>query len=340
MYPLLRNALFRLDAERAHELSLRMLRSPAGVAAARVLAHKPPPAPREVMGLRFPNPVGLAAGLDKNGRCIEALAALGFGFIEVGTVTPRPQPGNPRPRLFRLPRAQALINRMGFNNDGVDALSERLRRRRWQGIVGVNIGKNRDTPVAQAADDYVSCLRKIYRYADYVTVNLSSPNTPGLRQLQFGEALHDLLARLEAEREQLAQEHGKRVPLAVKIAPDLGFGEIDTLAAALRRHRIDAVIATNTSSQRAGVEGLPHADESGGLSGAPITGLAAAVNARLCAALGGEVPVIAAGGIMSAVDALNRVQAGAALVQVFTGLIYRGPRLLGEIGRALSAVEP
>ncbi len=292
-------------------------------------------APRQVMGLSFPNSVGLAAGLDKNGEYIDALAALGFGFIEIGTVTPRPQPGNPRPRLFRLPEAEAIINRMGFNNRGVDYLLEQVARAEYRGVLGINIGKNFDTPVERAADDYLIGLRKVYAAASYVTVNISSPNTANLRQLQEGEALTALLAALKREQTDLAQRHGKYVPLAVKIAPDLSPEAVAAIAATLRELRLDAVIATNTTVSREGVAGLPGAGESGGLSGRPLTQRATAVVSQLSAALAGELPIIAVGGILSAEDAAAKLHAGASLVQIYSGLIYRGPALVAEVAAAL-----
>jgi dihydroorotate dehydrogenase len=287
------------------------------------------------MGLHFPNPIGLAAGLDKNGECIDGMAALGFGFLEIGTVTPRPQPGNPRPRLFRLPQAEAIINRMGFNNHGVDYLLERVREARYQGVLGINIGKNKDTPVERALDDYLECLRKVYLHAGYVAVNISSPNTPGLRSLQSGDHLETLLLGLRAERELLAQEHGRRVPLAVKIAPDLDPEEIEAIADALLRHDIDAVIATNTTSSREGVVGLPHAEESGGLSGRPLFTASTEVVRRLARTLQGHLPIIACGGVFDAEDARRKLETGAALVQIYTGFIYRGPGLPARLAREL-----
>jgi dihydroorotate dehydrogenase len=287
------------------------------------------------MGIRFPNPVGLAAGLDKNGEYIDALARLGFGFIEVGTVTPRPQPGNPRPRMFRLPAARAVINRLGFNNDGVDRLVENVKRARYRGVLGINIGKNFDTPIERAADDYVACLRKVYPLASYVTINISSPNTENLRRLQGAGELDALLSALKAEQRALAARHGKAVPLAVKIAPDLEPPQIEAIASSLRRHAIDAVIATNTTVTREGVAGLPHEHETGGLSGAPLTARATSVVRQLAKALSGAVPVIGAGGIMSGADAREKVAAGASLVQLYTGLIYRGPVLVRECVGAL-----
>jgi dihydroorotate dehydrogenase len=291
------------------------------------------------MGLRFPNPVGLAAGLDKNGEHIDGLARLGFGFIEIGTVTPRPQAGNPRPRLFRIPEAQGIINRMGFNNDGVDRLLENVRQAKFPqqgGILGINIGKNATTPIENAADDYLECLDKVYGAASYITVNISSPNTKNLRELQKDEALDDLLARLKARQEILADRHGRYVPLALKIAPDLDDAQITTIADALRRHRMDGVIATNTTLSRDGVAGLANADEAGGLSGAPVFRQSTGVVQKLAAALGGELPIIGVGGIMGGEDAVAKIKAGASLVQFYSGFIYRGPELVGEVAEALA----
>jgi dihydroorotate dehydrogenase len=329
LYDLARPVLFALDAETAHHLTLAGLRA---AAATRLLPACPVPQgpPVRVMGLDFPNRVGLAAGLDKNGCCIDGLAALGFGFLEIGTVTPRPQPGNPRPRLFRLPERQALINRMGFNNDGVDTLVTNVRRARYRGILGINIGKNFDTPIERAADDYLACLRKVYELASYVTVNVSSPNTKDLRQLQGESELDSLLGTLKNEQAQLADRNGHYVPLALKVAPDLDTAQIGSIAGALRRHRIDAVIATNTTVSRQGVEGLPHAEEAGGLSGAPLFARATEVVAALAQQLQGEIPIIAAGGIVDGKTAHAKLEAGASLVQIYSGLIYRGPALVRE----------
>jgi dihydroorotate dehydrogenase len=328
LYALARPFLFALDPEVAHRITLRLadfLPLHSRVAAA----------PVKAMGLEFPNPVGLAAGLDKDAAHIDALAALGFGFIEVGTVTPRAQPGNAQPRLFRLPQAEALINRFGFNNVGVDAFLENRLRARWRGIVAVNIGKNAATPVERAADDYAHCFEKVYPHAAYVTVNVSSPNTQNLRGLQEEHQLNALLSRLVALREILMDRHSRHVPLALKVAPDLEEPQVRAIADAVRRHRIEALVATNTSLSREGVEGLPRAVEAGGLSGAPIRARSTAVLARFSQLLKGETALIGCGGILSGSHAAEKVAAGAALVQLYTGLIYRGPRLVAECVEAL-----
>jgi len=335
-YAPLRTLLFTLPGEPAHDLSLRSLDLLHRCRLSALLSAEVPERPVEAMGLRFPNPVGLAAGLDKDGEHIDALAALGFGFIEIGTVTPRPQPGNPRPRLFRLPRARALINRMGFNNRGVDYLCERVRQCSYRGVLGINIGKNKDTPAERAADDYLHCLDAVYPLASYVTVNLSSPNTPGLRDLQFGEPLEALLGALKARQARLAERHGRYVPLAIKIAPDMATEDLQGVADTARRHRMDGLIATNTTISREGVEGLRHAEEAGGLSGAPLTRRANAVMRALADRLQGEMPLIGVGGIMCAEDAAERIRAGASLVQIYTGFIYRGPALVGESAAAIA----
>ncbi len=340
MYTLLRPLLFALDAESAHHLTLEALKLAARGGLAGAGSPRAAPLPRRVMGIDFPNPVGLAAGLDKNGDYIDALAALGFGFIEIGTVTPRPQPGNPRPRMFRLPAARAVINRMGFNNHGVDALLANVRRARFRGVLGINIGKNFDTPIERAAEDYLDCLRKVYGHASYVTVNISSPNTKNLRQLQQQDELSLLLSALHAEREKLADRHGRRVPLALKIAPDLDAAQVSAIAELLVTHRIDAVIATNTTVARDAVAQLPHGGEAGGLSGAPLTGQARNIAAQLAAALGGAVPVIGVGGIMRGADATERIGAGASLVQLYTGLVYAGPALVRDCVEAIRKADP
>jgi dihydroorotate dehydrogenase len=338
MYSLLRSALFRLDPETAHHFTLGGLNALHSLGLSGIIASRPAADPRTVMGLTFLNPVGLAAGLDKNGVYIDALAALGFGFIEIGTVTPRPQPGNPKPRMFRLPEAQAIINRMGFNNLGVDALVENVKRAKYRGILGINIGKNFDTPIEKAADDYLIGLRKVYTHASYVAINISSPNTNNLRQLQGGDELDALLGQLKAEQENLADLHGKYVPLAVKIAPDLDQEQIRQIAALLIRHRIDGVIATNTTLSREGVENLPHGNEAGGLSGAPVREKSTAVIRELAAALNGVLPIIGVGGILSGADAVEKIQAGAALVQIYSGMIYRGPDLIADCCAAIRAI--
>ena len=292
---------------------------------------------REVFGIRFENPVGLAAGFDKDAEAPDAMLAAGFGFTEMGSVTPKPQAGNPQPRLFRLPQANAIINRLGFNNHGVDQLIENVKRSDYQGILGINIGKNFDTPIENAADDYLIGLRKVYRYASYVTINISSPNTKNLRQLQDAEALDCLLSALKCEQEKLTEQHGKYKPLAVKIAPDLESEQIIEIAALLIKHKIDGVIATNTTLSRVGVEEQPESQEAGGLSGAPLTQKSTAVIRQLHAALQDVVPIIGVGGIISATDAQEKLSAGASLVQIYTGMIYRGPDLVKEIVQAVCA---
>ncbi len=335
MYSLLRPLLFQLDAETAHHLTLTGLNLVHKLGLSNVIVQPVTGKSIETMGLRFPNGVGLAAGLDKNGAYIDALAVLGFGFIEIGTVTPRPQAGNPKPRLFRLPRAQAIINRMGFNNDGVEQLVRNVQAAEFKGVLGINIGKNFDTPIARAADDYLHCLATVYPHASYVTVNISSPNTKNLRDLQAGEALADLLDKLKTEQTRLAQLHGRYVPLTLKIAPDLSDEALTEIASLLRRYRIDGVIATNTTLARKGIEHLPHADETGGLSGAPLTEASTQVVKKLVQALAGEIPVIGAGGIVNGADATAKIEAGARLVQLYSGLIYRGPQLVRECVLAL-----
>lgn len=340
MYTLLRPLLFTLDAESAHHLTLESLQLAARTGIIGACAPRATATPHTVMGISFPNPVGLAAGLDKNGDYIDALAALGFGFLEIGTITPRPQPGNPRPRMFRLPAARAVINRMGFNNHGVDALVANVQRARFRGVLGINIGKNFDTPMERAADDYLICLRKVYDHASYVTVNISSPNTRNLRQLQQSDELGQLLAALQGERERLADKHGRRVPLALKIAPDLDPSQISAIAGLLVKHQIDAVIATNTTTARDAVAQLPHGTETGGLSGAPLTAQAQSVTAQLAAALTGAVPVIGVGGIMNGDEAAARMRAGASLIQLYTGLVYAGPALIGHCIKACANPAP
>jgi len=337
IYPFFRPLLFTLDPETAHDLAFTSLDAATKCGLAKAFAVHPPPSPVVAMGLTFPNRVGLAAGLDKNAEHIDGLATLGFGFIECGTVTPRPQPGNPKPRLFRLPEAEALINRLGFNNEGVERCLRNAAGASWRGILGLNIGKNFDTPNARAADDYLACLRAVYPRASYVTVNISSPNTKGLRDLQSEEALAGLLIALKAEQKALADRHGKYTPIAVKIAPDLTRPAVEGIARLLVRHAIDGVIATNTTVSRAAVKGLPHVEESGGLSGRPLRAQATAVVAQLAKALDGALPIIGVGGILSGADAREKIDAGATLVQIYTGLIYRGPQLVTECARALAS---
>jgi dihydroorotate dehydrogenase len=331
IYSLAKPLLFQLDAERAHDVTLKSLKLAEQVGALALLAKPPVCQPRQVMGLTFPNPVGLAAGLDKNGAYVDGLAALGFGFIEVGTVTPRPQPGNPKPRLFRVIQAQGIINRFGFNNLGVDNLIENVKRAKYRGILGINIGKNFDTPNERAVDDYLICLRKVYAHASYVTVNISSPNTKNLRQLQEKDALGGLLATLKAEQAKLADMHGRYVPIALKIAPDLEVEQVNEIADLLLEHSIDGVIATNTTLSREAVAGMPNADEAGGLSGAPVREKSTVVISQLAARLQQRIPIIGVGGILSGQDALEKIEAGASLVQVYSGLIYRGPALVNDI---------
>ena len=335
-YQFVKTVFFKLDAETAHTIALTGLKLLHRLRLSTLLLGKPQRAPISVMGIEFPNPVGLAAGLDKNGDYFDALAHCGFGFVEIGTVTPRPQPGNPQPRLFRIPEAEAIINRMGFNNKGVDHLIEQVKKTRYQGVLGINIGKNFDTPAEKAREDYLTGFRKVYPYADYVAVNISSPNTPGLRDLQFGEALDQLLQALKDEQKKLSEQHGHYVPLVVKIAPDMDDEAIARLAGTLVNFNIDGVIATNTTLSRSGVEGLPHAGEPGGLSGVPLRDRADHVLQVLAAHLNNAIPVIAVGGIFSADDALRKIHLGASLVQVYTGFIYHGPDLIRECVQGLS----
>ncbi|MEY4640416.1 MAG: dihydroorotate oxidase [Pseudomonadota bacterium] len=331
LFAVARFILSLYPAERSHDLGLKGLQLLYRLGLLSLVSKRLPAVPVVAYGLRFPNPVGLAAGLDKNADYIDALGYLGFGFVEVGTVTPKPQEGNPQPRLFRLADDLAIINRMGFNNKGVDHLVERLQKRKWRGIVGVNIGKNLTTPVEDAVEDYLICLRKVYAVADYVVVNLSSPNTPGLRNLQFGEQLDHLLAALKAEQALLLTQHKRRVPLLVKIAPDLSDDEINEMAAAFLKHNIEGAIATNTTLDHSGVTGSGYEHEAGGLSGLPLRGSSTRVLKRLCQALGPKVPVIGVGGIFMGTDALAKFKAGAKLVQIYTGFIYEGPELLKTV---------
>lgn len=331
MYGIMRKWLFSKDAEQSHDLTLRLLKRYANTPLAWFWRQQVEAKPVTVMGIEFPNPVGLAAGLDKNAECIDAFAQMGFGFIEVGTVTPKPQEGNPKPRLFRIPEREAIINRMGFNNLGVDYLVEQVQKAKFKGVLGINIGKNKATAEADAVHDYVHCMRKVYAFASYITVNISSPNTPGLRAFQHGDALHQLLASLKQTQAELATEHGRYVPLAVKIAPDLDSDGIAAMAAALIEHQIDAVIATNTTLSRDAVVGCEHADEAGGLSGKVLFDASTAVVKQLAEHLQGKLPIIAVGGIDSAAAAQAKLAAGASLVQVYTGFIYHGPQLIRTI---------
>ncbi|MBT9598080.1 MAG: quinone-dependent dihydroorotate dehydrogenase [Vitreoscilla sp.] len=338
-YALTRPFLFGLDPEAAHELTLGSIARLQNTPAQCLWSQARAGSPVTVAGLRFPNRVGLAAGLDKNGRCIDGLGAMGFGFIEVGTVTPKAQPGNPKPRMFRLPEADALINRLGFNNEGLDAFLANVRRARSfraaGGILGLNIGKNAATPIENAVDDYLIGLTGVFPHADYVTVNISSPNTKNLRALQSDEALDGLLGALVQRKALLTQQQARQVPMFLKIAPDLDDAQIRVIATTLKKHGMDGVIATNTTIARDAVKGLPHADETGGLSGAPVREASNRVVRALRAELGGGFPIIGVGGVMSAEDALAKRAAGADLVQIYTGLIYRGPALVAQAAKAL-----
>ncbi|WP_047551152.1 quinone-dependent dihydroorotate dehydrogenase [Methylotenera sp. G11] len=334
-YSLIKPLLFQLDAETAHDFTLKSLQCAERSGLLKLYPQAPACAPRQVMGITFPNAVGLAAGLDKNGAVIDGMAALGFGFIEIGTVTPRPQPGNPKPRLFRVKEAQGIINRFGFNNLGVDNLIENVKAANYKGVLGINIGKNFDTPNEKAVDDYLICMRKVYAYASYITVNISSPNTKNLRALQEKEALSDLLAALKQAQLELAQRHGRYVPVALKIAPDLEREQVNEIADLLVAHKIDAVIATNTTLAREQVQGMGNANETGGLSGAPVREKSTLVIQQLSQRLQGALPIIGVGGILNSADAVEKIAAGASLVQVYSGLIYKGPALVHDICRSL-----
>ena len=341
-YAVARPFLFGLDAEVAHELTLGSIACTQNTVFDRAYRQPFVEDPVTLAGLQFPNRVGLAAGLDKNARCIDGLGAMGFGFVEVGTVTPKAQPGNPKPRIFRLPQSKALINRLGFNNDGLDAFVANVRKAQFRGqgrLLGLNIGKNAATPIEQATDDYLIALAGVYPHADYVTVNISSPNTKNLRALQSDEALDALLGALAERREQLSGQHGRRVPMFVKIAPDLDEAQIEVIAATLQRHSMDGVIATNTTLARDAVAGQLYAEEAGGLSGAPVREASNRVIRRLRAALGKGFPIIGVGGILSGFDAVSKVEAGADVVQVYTGLIYKGPELVTEVAHALQQMK-
>ncbi len=334
-YSAIRKVFFKFDAETIHEMTIKALKSTGTTPLRALYCQNVPSKPITVMGIDFPNPIGLAAGLDKNGECIPAFGAMGFGFVEVGTVTPRPQPGNEKPRIFRLPEANAVINRMGFNNKGVDYLVDQVRKAQFKGVLGINIGKNKDTPEENAKDDYIHCMQKVYNFASYITINISSPNTPGLRSLQYGDALNELLSSLKAEQTILAEKHGKYVPLAVKIAPDLTEPEVESIAECLIANNIDGVIATNTTLSREGVEGLEHGEEMGGLSGAPVKEKSTQVIKLLAKALDNKLPIIGVGGISNGADAKEKIDAGAKLVQVYTGFIYQGPDLIKDVVKAL-----
>lgn len=331
IYRLARSVFFQLDAEKAHDLAIQNFSRFTGTPLDLFYRQHVPDRPVEVMGIKFKNPVGLAAGLDKNGECIDAFGAMGFGFVEVGTVTPRPQSGNDKPRLFRILPAEGLINRFGFNNLGVDNLVENVKKAKYDGVIGINIGKNKDTPIEKGAEDYLICMDKVYEHAGYIAVNISSPNTPGLRSLQYGEALDDLLSQLKAKQEELAEKHGKYVPLALKIAPDLEDHEIVQIAESLIKNKIDGVIGTNTTLDRTLVKGMPHCDEMGGLSGRPLQNRSTEVIRRLAEELNGALPIIGVGGIDSAISAREKMNAGAQLVQIYSGFIYHGPKLVKDI---------
>lgn len=330
-YPFARSMMFACDAEWSHNFALGTLKRFAHTPLARTWQQQLASKPVTVAGIQFDNPIGLAAGLDKNAECIDAFGQMGFGFIEVGTVTPRPQQGNDKPRIFRLPKAQAIINRMGFNNKGVDYLIDNVKKAQYQGVLGINIGKNKDTPNEQGKDDYVHCMRKVYAHASYITVNISSPNTPGLRELQYGEALDDLLQTVRNEQLDLQAQFDKYVPIFVKIAPDMDSVEVQQVAQALLRNQMDGAIATNTTLDRSLVQGLKHADEAGGLSGLPVQQKSTAVLQQLRKAVGNDFPLIGVGGIVDGTSAKAKLAAGANLVQCYTGFIYRGPSLLTEI---------
>lgn len=336
LYPLAKKLMFKLDPETSHDLALQSMNLAGQLGLPRLLGAETLQDPVEVMGLRFPNPVGLAAGLDKNAVAIDGLADMGFGFLEVGTVTPRPQPGNDKPRIFRLPEQTAIINRMGFNNAGVDTLLNNIDKSRYKGILGINIGKNKVTPNEKANEDYLFCLRKVYSRASYVTVNISSPNTPGLRTLQYGESLSSLLDALKSEQAKLSRLHDRYVPIALKIAPDMTEDEIVMVASALKSYEMDGVIATNTTLSREGVEGLPFGDEAGGLSGGPVRSRSTRTIQTLSSELAGALPIIGVGGITDGFDAVEKLNAGASLVQIYSGFIYRGPKLVRDCVEAIA----
>ncbi|MGL4602212.1 MAG: quinone-dependent dihydroorotate dehydrogenase [Plesiomonas sp.] len=330
-YRLARQAIFQFEPERAHDLTIHNLQLLSGTPLEYLIRQNIPNKSVSCMGLSFKNPVGLAAGLDKNADCLDALGAMGFGFIEVGTVTPKPQLGNDKPRLFRILEADGIINRMGFNNRGVDYLVENVKKAKYDGIIGINIGKNKDTPLEKGKDDYLICMDKVYPYAGYIAVNISSPNTPGLRSLQYGEALDDLLQSIKQRQHELHQLHGRYVPVAVKIAPDLTDEELIQVADSLVRYQLDGVIATNTTLDRSLIQGYKHSNEAGGLSGRPLQHRSTEVIRKLAIELKGRVPIIGVGGIDTAIAAREKMAAGASLVQIYSGFIYQGPRLIKDI---------
>ncbi|WP_153447151.1 quinone-dependent dihydroorotate dehydrogenase [Vibrio algicola] len=331
LYRIARTGLFQFSAETAHEFAVNNIRRLHGTPLDLFYRQNLPTRSVEVMGLTFKNPVGLAAGMDKNGEAIDGFGAIGFGFLEVGTVTPRPQPGNDKPRCFRILEAEGIVNRMGFNNEGVDQLVENVKKAKYDGIIGINIGKNKDTPIEKGTEDYLICMEKVYPHAGYIAANISSPNTPGLRTLQYGEALDELLAALKQKQLELEKQHNKYVPLALKIAPDLSDDELVQICDSLKKHKIDGVIATNTTLDRTLVEGMKNASETGGLSGKPLQSRSTEVVRQLYQQLGEEIPIIGVGGIDSYIAAKEKMQAGAKLVQVYSGFIYRGPELIKEI---------
>ena len=335
LYRIAREFFFMQDPEVVHEMTIKGLKLSGSTPLSCLYSQKLPSKPVTVMGLTFDNPVGLAAGLDKNGECIDAFAAMGFGFIEVGTVTPRPQSGNEKPRIFRIVESEAIINRMGFNNAGVDALVENVKNANYKGILGINIGKNKDTPIEKGNEDYLICMDKVYQYASYITINISSPNTPGLRTLQYGEALDDLLSCLKERQAELTKKHEKYVPLAVKIAPDLTDEELAQVAESLVKYKMDGVIATNTTLDRTLVHDMPHASEAGGLSGRPVQNASTEIVRKLAVLLDGQLPIVGVGGIDSVVAAKEKFIAGADLVQVYSGFIYKGPKLVKNIVKSL-----
>ena len=334
IYPLIKNIAFHYDAEKVHDWTIRNLSKFGSSPLSFCIKQNIPDHEVEVMGLKFKNPIGLAAGLDKNGECLDAFSKMGFGFLEVGTVTPRPQKGNDKPRLFRVEDAQAIINRMGFNNKGVDNLIQNVIASNYDGILGINIGKNKDTPLDKGKDDYISCLRKVYDYASYITVNISSPNTPNLRELQHGDAFNDLMDSLKNEQTELNSQTGKYVPLAIKLAPDISFDNLREISKVLLKNKVDAIIATNTTIDKSIIEGLENSEEEGGLSGRPLTNKSTSVISELSQHLDKKIPIIGVGGVDGAYSAREKIKAGADLIQVYSSLIYQGPRVIRDIRKA------